>query len=120
MKIYFIGDPMLVSGYRLSGVDVIQVTSPEEMVTLGERVFTLLKVYNIRQGVTRKDDTVPDRFFEEPMPEGPARGAILSRAAIDALLDEYYGLRGWDQETGMPSHRKLVELGLEWVDKLLT
>jgi aldehyde:ferredoxin oxidoreductase len=95
-------------------------TSPEEMITFGERVFTLLKVYNIRQGVTRKDDTVPDRFFEEPMPEGPARGAKLSRPTIDALLDEYYGLRGWDQKTGMPSHQKLVELGLtDIADELL-
>jgi aldehyde:ferredoxin oxidoreductase len=95
-------------------------TSSEEMIELGERVFTLLKAYNVRQGVTRKDDTVPDRFFEEPQPDGPAQGAILSRANMDALLDEYYGLRGWDPKTGMPGHKKLVELGLpDIADELL-
>ena len=78
----------------------------------GEKVFTILKAYNIRQGLTRKDDSWPDRFFNEQMPEGPAKGAILSRDTIEQVLDEYYELRGWDKKTGLPGAEKLNELGL--------
>lgn len=88
-------------------------TTPEEIVRLGERVFTLLKTYNIREGLTRKDDTLPDRFFDEPLADGPSKGAVLSRDHIGGLLTEYYQLRGWDTQTGLPRHRKLVEIGLE-------
>ena len=79
---------------------------------LGERVFTLLKAYTIRQGLTRKDDTWPDRFYEEPLPEGPAKGAVLSREKIAQLLDEYYELRGWNKSSGLPTKQKLDKLGL--------
>lgn len=72
----------------------------------------MLKSYTIRQGLSRKDDTWPDRFFNEPMPEGPTKGAILFRDEINRLLDEYYELRGWDKESGLPTKQKLIELGL--------
>ncbi len=52
-------------------------------------------------------------FFEEEMPEGPAKGAVLNRDTYDRLLDDYYESRGWDRETGIPSTAKLNELGLE-------
>ncbi len=87
-------------------------TTPEDIMKLGEKVFTLLKICSARQGLTRKDDIWPDRFFTEPLPEGAAKGSVLSRDTIDRLLDEYYGLRGWDIKTGLPSKEKLVELGL--------
>ncbi|MBI4333562.1 MAG: aldehyde ferredoxin oxidoreductase family protein [Chloroflexi bacterium] len=87
-------------------------TSPQEIMKTGERIFTLFKAYTVRQGFTRKDDSWPDRFFTEPMPEGPSKGAILSRETIDKLLDEYYDLRGWDRATGVPTYEKLMELGL--------
>ncbi|MFC1905462.1 aldehyde ferredoxin oxidoreductase family protein [Chloroflexota bacterium] len=87
--------------------------TPQEVVYYGEKVFTTLKAYNIRQGLTRKDDSWPDRFFNESLPEGPSKGAILSREIIENLLDEYYELRGWDKTTGIPNTKKLVELGLD-------
>ncbi|MFC1869738.1 aldehyde ferredoxin oxidoreductase family protein [Chloroflexota bacterium] len=87
-------------------------TTPEDMMKLGEKVFTLLKAYTIRQGLTRKDDTWPDRFFTEPLPEGPAKGAMLSRDTINRLLDEYYELRGWDKKSGLPAKDKFTGLGL--------
>ncbi|MFC1968293.1 aldehyde ferredoxin oxidoreductase family protein [Chloroflexota bacterium] len=87
-------------------------TTPEDIMRFGEKVFTLLKAYTVRQGLTRKDDTWPDRFYEEPLPEGPAKGAVLSRDTIGQLLEEYYGLRGWDQGSGLPTKEKLMELGL--------
>jgi aldehyde:ferredoxin oxidoreductase len=94
-------------------------TTPEGMIQLGQKVFTLLKACAVRQGFTRKDDTWPDRFFEEPLPEGPAQGAILSKATIDRLLDEYYDLRQWDRRLGMPTEDKLIQLGLRDVAALL-
>ncbi|MFC2007048.1 aldehyde ferredoxin oxidoreductase family protein [Chloroflexota bacterium] len=88
-------------------------TTPQDIMKFGEKVFTLLKAYSTRQGLTRKDDTWPDRFFTEPLPEGPAKGAVLSRTTINQLLDEYYELRGWDKRLGVPTAKKLTELGLD-------
>jgi aldehyde:ferredoxin oxidoreductase len=87
-------------------------TPPRDMMALGEKIFTLLKAFNARLGLTRKEDTWPDRFFKEPLPEGPAKGSILSKDKIEQLLDEYYELRGWDIQTGLPTKNKLEEIGL--------
>lgn len=57
--------------------------TPKDIMKFGEKIFTLLKAYTVRQGLTRKDDTWPDRFFNDSLPEGPARGAILSRETIE-------------------------------------
>ena len=87
-------------------------TTPQDIMTGGERIFNLYKSHHVRNGQTRKDDTWPDRFFEEPLPEGIDKGAVLSRETIDTVLDEYYELRGWDIKTGTPTAQKLGELGL--------
>ncbi|MFX1308701.1 MAG: aldehyde ferredoxin oxidoreductase family protein [Promethearchaeota archaeon] len=86
----------------------------EDFAKAGERLYNLARVYNIREGITRADDTLPARFLEEPMPEGPAKGHVVS---LDPLLDAYYDYRGWDKETGKPTQEKLKELGLEWTIK---
>ncbi|MFC1942189.1 aldehyde ferredoxin oxidoreductase family protein [Chloroflexota bacterium] len=95
-------------------------TTPREMMKLGERVFHLLKAYTIRQGLSRKDDSFPNRFYTEQLPEGPTKGAVLSREDIGKLLDEYYELRDWDKKSGLPTESKLVELGLADVAKDLS
>ncbi len=89
-------------------------TTPQELMMLGERIFTLLKAYTIREGLTRKDDNWPDRFYREgsSLEEGPTTRVALSRDTINKLLDEYYELRGWDKKSGLPSKEKLFELGL--------
>jgi aldehyde:ferredoxin oxidoreductase len=87
-------------------------TTPQDMMTFGEKLFTILKAYAVRQGLTREEDAWPNRFYEEPLLEGPATGAVLSREEINRLLDEYYTLRGWDKRSGLPTGEKLVELGL--------
>lgn len=87
-------------------------TTPADIIKSGERIFTIFKAYTVRDGLTRKDDAWPDRFFTEPLPEGPAKGAILSKDTIEQVLDEYYELRGWDKESGLPTAEKLIELGL--------
>lgn len=87
-------------------------TSPEDIMKSGERIFTLLKISAARHGLDRRDDKFPERFYTEPLPEGPAKGAVLSRETMEQLLDEYYDLRGWDTRTGLPTAEKLNELGL--------
>lgn len=111
-----VGSRLIVGPYTLSklysaytGWDV----SPEEMMQSGEKLFNLFKAYCVREGQTRKDDNCPDRFYEEPLPDGPQKGAILSREDIDKVLDEYYEVRGWDKQSGVPTRKKLLELGLD-------
>jgi len=86
--------------------------SPSEVITIGERVVNLERGFNIRQGLTRKDDTLPDRFTKEPMPDGFAKGQIVN---LEPMISEYYECRGWDKDTGVPTRKKLEELGLEEV-----
>lgn len=74
----------------------------------GERIWNLQKIYNIRAGFGRMDDTLPDRLLHEPLTEGAPKGMVWQR---DVLLDEYYTLRGWDKE-GIPTAAKKDELGL--------
>ncbi|MHA2268233.1 MAG: aldehyde ferredoxin oxidoreductase family protein [Promethearchaeota archaeon] len=88
--------------------------SVEDFAKAGERLYNLARVYNVREGITRADDTLPARLLEEPMPEGPAKGQVVN---LEPLLDAYYDYRGWDKETGKPTKEKLKELGLEWAIK---
>jgi aldehyde:ferredoxin oxidoreductase len=84
----------------------------EEFRKTGERIYNLERVFNIREGITRTDDTLPRRLLEEPLPEGPAEGQVNN---LEILLDPYYEFRGWDKATGKPTPEKLKELGLEEV-----
>ena len=77
---------------------------------IGRRIVTLQRLFNVREGITRKDDTLPERFTKEPMPRGPAKGQVVE---LDIMLDEYYSYRKWDLETGIPKKETLRELGLE-------
>jgi len=86
----------------------------EDFAKTGERLYNLARVYCVREGITRADDTLPARLLEDPMPEGPAKGHVVN---LDPLLDAYYEYRGWDKETGKPTKEKLKELGLEWTIK---
>ncbi len=112
----FVGGRLGIGPTYLSGIYSAYTgidTTPEELMESGERIFNLFKAYAVREGQSRKDDTLPDRFFEEPLPDGPAKGAVLSRETINRVLDEYYEVRGWDKKTGAPTRQKLIELGLD-------
>jgi len=82
-----------------------------EYLTAGERIWNLTRMFNVREGMRRRDDTLPARLMEEPLPEGGAQGQVVTREALDRMLDEYYELRGWNEE-GIPGEDKLRELGL--------
>jgi len=94
----------------LSNLMGIEYTATDFRKT-GERIYNLEKVYNVREGATRADDTLPPRLLKDPMPEGPAQGQVVN---LDPILDSYYEFRGWDND-GKPTKEKLTELGLEWV-----
>lgn len=83
----------------------------EEYMKTGERIWNLTRMFNVREGITRKDDTLPPRFMNESLPDGPAKGQKITKEILDKMLDEYYSLRGWD-ENGVPRKEKLDELGL--------
>lgn len=85
----------------------------EDFRKTGERIYNLERAFNVREGITRKDDTLPARLLEEPLPEGPAEGQVVN---LDPLLDTYYEFRGWDKN-GIPTPERLRELGLDWVIK---
>ena len=86
--------------------------TPEELETIGERIYTLERMMLIKGGLSRRDDTLPERYFNEPVPEGPARGEVISRKQFNKMLDEYYLLHGWD-EKGVPKRETLERLEIE-------
>jgi aldehyde:ferredoxin oxidoreductase len=86
--------------------------TPKELKTIGERIYTLERMMLAKDGISRKDDTLPKRYFEEPIPEGPAQGEIISHKGFNGMLDEYYRLHGWD-ENGIPKIENLKRLGLQ-------
>jgi aldehyde:ferredoxin oxidoreductase len=91
----------------------------EELSTAGERINTLAKLINLREGLTREDDTLPWKVMNQPIPDdGPVKGAVVTQEELDLLLDDYYQARGWTLE-GVPTKAKLKELGLEEYSSLI-
>ncbi|TEB04446.1 putative oxidoreductase YdhV [Pelotomaculum schinkii] len=85
--------------------------TPEEVYQIGERVINTARLFNIREGFTRADDTFPERIMTEPIPDGPSKGELISQSDLDLMLDEYYEARGWTKE-GVPTKEKLKELDI--------
>lgn len=79
-----------------------------EFLKTGERIFNLKRLYNIRCGISRKDDTLPPRILTHRR-----GGGTNALPFLNLMLDEYYRYRGWD-EFGVPAQEKLEELGLTW------
>ena len=87
-------------------------TGPSDLRMAGERINNLKKLFNIREGWTRDDDTLPPRVLGEALPTGVARGVGLDKEALDMMVLSYYRARGWDEDGLMPDS-KLTELGLD-------
>jgi len=82
--------------------------TPDDLLRVGERLFNLKRLINLRLGITRADDTLPHRFLAEPRPSGQAAGNLPD---LDSMLPRYYELRGWDAD-GQPTPERLESLGL--------
>jgi aldehyde:ferredoxin oxidoreductase len=86
---------------------------PEDLQKAGERINILGRLINIREGLTRKDDTLPWKVMHVPIPDdGPSKGSFVSQEELDLLLDDYYEVRGWNKE-GIPTMEKLRALEME-------
>lgn len=105
-----------LSAYKIGIQNVLQeletVTGVEYgidgFMKAGDRIWNIEKLFNLGAGLTAADDTLPKRFLEEPIPEGPFKGNVFK---LGEMLPEYYRLRGWDKN-GVPTESKLKELGL--------
>jgi aldehyde:ferredoxin oxidoreductase len=86
--------------------------SSKQLRTIAERIYTLERMMLVGDGISRKDDTLPKRYFEEPIPEGPAKGCVIERKGFDSMLDENYRLHGWGRD-GIPAKRTLNRLGIQ-------
>jgi aldehyde:ferredoxin oxidoreductase len=80
----------------------------EALLLAGERCWNLQKIFNLRTGLAKADDTLPLRLLQEPVSSGPARGQVWQR---QPLLDEYYAVRGWDSG-GRPARSTQARLGI--------
>jgi aldehyde:ferredoxin oxidoreductase len=90
----------------------------EEALQIGERATNMARVFNAREGFSRKDDRLPERMFQ-PLENGALIGQSMQHEEFEHALTQLYGLKGWDSETGDPSREKLVELSLGWAADLL-
>ena len=86
--------------------------SDKELLEIGERVFTLQRMINVREGVRRADDQIPAGACKLPEFGQYSKVAECAIKDYEQMLDEYYEARGWDRKTGIPTKEKLQQLGL--------
>jgi len=93
----------------------------QELMLLGERRVNSMRAFNAREGFSSKDDTLPERLFEDGLiDDGPGKGRKVDRQKFLRCREEYYRLNGWDPVTGNPTGLKLRELGLGcWAAELV-
>jgi aldehyde:ferredoxin oxidoreductase len=87
--------------------------SPDEVMKAGERIINLQHLFSLREGKSIASYRFPDRFYDEEIKEGPAKGKKLDRNSVADMLKKYFEVRGWDPETSIPKNEKLRELGLD-------
>ena len=92
-------------------------TTAWELMKVGERATTMARAFNAREGFTKDDDWLPERFFQ-PLEGGPLKGKKISKEDYKQAIAAYYRMMGWD-ETGVPTGEKLEELDVGWVAEKL-
>lgn len=83
--------------------------APFQFLAIGERIFNLQRLFNLKAGLKLEDEKLPERFYHEPLPDGVNKGAVLN---LEDTMVEYCHLRGWD-ENRIPYYGKLKGLGIE-------
>lgn len=91
--------------HALTGLDI----GAGELRRIGWRILTLERLFNTREGLRRRDDTLPSRLLDDPLPDGPNEGSTVP---LEELKNEAYAALGWDLETGVPTERVVRELGI--------
>jgi aldehyde:ferredoxin oxidoreductase len=98
------------AAYLFAATGIKEFQDKEYLLTIGERIICLERAFNVREGFSRKDDTLPPRMFEQPLEDaGPASEQIVSN--LDGLLEEYYQALGYTDQ-GIPKEETLQRLGL--------
>jgi len=90
----------------------------EELMAVGYRRLNLFRVFNAREGLGRKDDKLPKKFFKELKGTGPTTGFALTHEEIDSAIDHYYKLAGWTED-GVPTPETLKRHDVEWAVEYL-
>jgi aldehyde:ferredoxin oxidoreductase len=80
--------------------------SPQTLKNVGRRILDTERLINRDFGLTRQDDTLPKRYFDDPMPARKTKGHKIDREKFQIMLDEYYAERGWDSEGRVPSEKE--------------
>ncbi len=95
---------------HITGIDL----SAADLIDAGERICTLERMFNNREGASRNDDRLPERYYVEPTPAGPEgmKNKVIERDKYERLLDEYYAAHAWDN-SGVPTPVTLARLGLD-------
>jgi aldehyde:ferredoxin oxidoreductase len=107
-------DEVLSAVQAATGWDV----TVEELLRAGERATNLARVFNMREGFSRKDDVLPERLFT-PLENGALEGVALPRAEFEETMTELYRVKGWDPTTGAPTPERLRALDIEWAADLM-
>jgi len=84
----------------------------EELKIIGERIWNISRVFNLREGFKKEDDTLPPKMFNEPLKGGKTDGKTVDLHQFKESLSEYYKLRGWDEE-GRPIGETLKRLEID-------
>ena len=90
----------------------------DDLLEIGERATNMARIFNLREGFSRKDDILPERIFEG-LENGPLKGMPYPRGEFEEALSTLYGLKGWDPQTGVPGKDRLESLLLRWAEKML-
>lgn len=107
-------DEVLSSIQSASGWEILI----DEALQIGERATNMARIFNLREGFSRKDDTLPERLFQG-LENGPLQGIIMPRAEFEESLTSLYRKKGWDPETGVPTRERLEALSLGWAADML-
>ncbi len=87
----------------------------EDLQTVGERCVNMQRAFNAREGVTRDQDRLPEKFFKQGLIGGPSDGWKVEKDQFEAALEEYYRQSGWEVQNGTPTRQTLERLDLGWV-----
>ena len=87
-------------------------TSDHEIMRIGERRLHLMRMYNQREGLTSDEDLLPERFYSEPIEDGPRKGDVIEKESFHQSIRTFYQMMGWD-ENGIPLSATLYDHGLE-------
>jgi len=90
-------------------------TSWYELMQISERSINMARIFNLREGFTDKDDTMPDIFYEHMKGGKLNNTGAINRENFEKAVKTRYGLMGWDEKTSIPNKGKLVDLGLDWL-----